>query len=163
MELTTNPVQVGTLTASGPSLADVRARVLAEHARLRALIAEVDRLASAVAAGESYRTEALRERADRLYRMLTEHIDHEDAVVAPIIARIDAWGSVRLEQMQHDHAGQRMLLKQAAHDLGIEGRHLGQVVQSMCWEILHDMKREEHDLLHPDLWSDNPIVVEIGA
>jgi len=33
----------------------------------------------------------------------------------------------------------------------------------MCWELLHDMKREEHDLLHPDLWRDSPIIVEISS
>jgi iron-sulfur cluster repair protein YtfE (RIC family) len=141
---------------SGTSLLDVRARILVEHARLRSVIAEVDRLACAVAAGELERLESLRERAERLYRMLEQHIDHEDAVMAPVIACIDAWGPIRLEQMQHDHAGQRMLLKQALYDLGVEGRPLGQSVQSMCWEILHDMRREEHDLLHPDLWREPP-------
>jgi hypothetical protein len=154
METTTNCEP-----SPGPSataLADVRTRILVEHARLRSIIADVDRLACAVAAGETYRLESLRERAERLYRMLEQHIDHEDAVVAPIIECIDAWGSVRLEQMQHDHAGQRMLLKQALYDLGVEGRPLGQAVQSMCWEILHDMRREEHDLLHPDLWRERP-------
>ncbi len=141
---------------SGSTLEDVRTRVLVEHARLRAVITDVDRLAAAVAAGESHRLEDLRERAARLYRMLELHIDHEDEVVAPILARIDAWGPIRFEQMQHDHAGQRILLKQALLELGMEGRPLGQAIQSLCWEILHDMRREEHDLLHPDLWREQP-------
>jgi iron-sulfur cluster repair protein YtfE (RIC family) len=153
METTTNHEAS---PAPGTPLIEIRTRVLVEHARLRSVIADVDRLACAVAAGEMHRLESLRERAERLYRMLEQHIDHEDAIVAPIIARIDAWGPVRLEQMQHDHAGQRMLLKQALFDLGVEGRRLGQAVQSMCWEILHDMRREEHDLLHPDLWREEP-------
>jgi hypothetical protein len=120
-------------------------------------------LAIAVAAGDLGKVDILRERAELLYRMLTEHIDLEERALAPIVERIDAWGPVRLEQMLYDHAGQRMALKQAVHDLGIDGRSLGQVVQSMCWELLHDMKREEHDLLHPDLWRDSPMVVEIGG
>ncbi len=161
METTTN--RGPTPAPPRPSIADVRSRVLAEHARLRLLIADVDRLASAVGAGENHHLEDLRDRAGRLYRMLTEHIDHEDAVVAPIIASIDAWGPVRLEQMQHEHAGQRIALKQAVNDLDLDGRPLGQAIQSMCWEILHDMKREEHDLLHPDLWRDSPVVVEISG
>jgi hypothetical protein len=45
-----------------------------------------------------------------------------------------------------------MALKQAVQDLEVEGALLGQAIQSLCWEILHDMRREEHDLLHPDLW-----------
>jgi hypothetical protein len=151
------------LTSVTATVGDVRARVLAEHARLRTAICDVDRLAIAVAAGDLGKVDILRERAELLFRMLTEHIDHEERALAPIVERIDAWGPVRLEQMLHDHAGQRMALKQAVHDLGVEGRSLGQAVQSMCWELLHDMKREEHDLLHPDLWRDSPMVVEIGG
>ena len=65
--------------------------------------------------------------------------------------------------MLHDHAEQRMALKQAVYDLGVEGRSLGQTVQAMCWDLLHDLKREEHDLLHPDLWQDSLILVEFGG
>jgi hypothetical protein len=152
-----------TAAASGATIGNVRARVLAEHARIRSVIADVDKLAAAVAADDLGKVEALRERAERLYRILAEHIDREELALAPIIERIDAWGPARLEQLRHDHAGQRMALKQAAYDLAVEGRSLGQAVQSMCWELLHDMKREEHDLLHPDLWSDSPILVEFGG
>jgi iron-sulfur cluster repair protein YtfE (RIC family) len=142
---------------------DVRARVLAEHSRLRIIIAEVDRYAIAVAAGEEQLVEKLRQEAEKLYHLLTKHIDHEDAVLAPLIRRIDAWGIVRFEQMQRDHEGQREALARAVRDLETQGRSLGQGVQSMLWEILHDMKREEHDLLHPDLWREDLTVVEIGG
>ncbi len=161
MDTTSNPMPIP--TRAGTSISDIRARVLAEHARLRNVIAQVDRVASVVAAGDVTQLGDLRERAEKLYRMLAEHIDREEAVVAPIIERIDAWGPVRVEQMQHEHVGQRMALEQAAHDLDIAGRPLGQAVQSMCWEILHDMKREEHDLLHPDLWRDELIRIDIGS
>lgn len=72
------------------AVGEVRARVLADHAKLRTAIAEVDRLAYAVSAEEVRHVNALREQAENLYRMLAEHIDHEDAVLAPIIRRIDA-------------------------------------------------------------------------
>jgi len=145
------------------ALGDVRARVLADHVKLRNVIAEVDRLAYAVSAEEVKHVAALRERAEDLYRMLAEHIDHEDAVLAPIIRKIDAWGPVRHDQMRNDHANQRAALAQAIRDLETGGPALGQVVQSMCWEILHDMKREEHDLLHPDLWREGLTIVEFGG
>jgi len=157
-----------TCIAPGPqthraSVGDVRARVLAEHARLRALIADVDRLATAVSAGDVRCLEPLREKAARLYRILGDHIDHEEAVLVPIIRTIDAWGTVRVEQLLEEHAGQRMALKEAIEELELEGSDVGQSVQSTCWEILHDMRREEHDLLHPDLWREDTILVEIGA
>jgi len=89
--------QMPTPSALGPIIGDVRERVLAEHARLRTVIHDVDRLATAVAAGDFGKSERLRERAERLYRMLNEHIDHEERVLAPIVERIDAWGPLRLE------------------------------------------------------------------
>jgi iron-sulfur cluster repair protein YtfE (RIC family) len=150
-------------TKPGLSVGEVRARVLADHAKLRAVIAEVDRLALAVASDELTRSDALRAEAAKLYQMLLAHMDHEDEVLAPIIRQIDAWGLVRHEQMQSDHAQQRTVLAQAIRDLATGGPALGQAVQSMCWEILHDMKREEHDLLHPDLWREDVIVVKSGA
>jgi hemerythrin-like domain-containing protein len=109
---------LSTLTKkTGMAVGEVRARVLADHAKLRAAIAEVDRLALAVAAEELKHIGALRTQAENLYRMLETHIDHEDAVLAAIIRRIDAWGSVRHEQMQRDHANQRATLAQAIRDL----------------------------------------------
>lgn len=150
-------------TASQAAIADIRERILGEHAKLRRMILEVDRLAAAFSAGESQYPQTLRERAGTLYRMLAEHVDREEVALSPVLARIDAWGPVRLEQMRLEHIGQRRALQQAMRDLNVEGRDLGQSIQSMCWEILHDMKREEHDILHPDLWRDSPIVVEFGG
>jgi iron-sulfur cluster repair protein YtfE (RIC family) len=163
MQPTSEPTATTPGTKTGTNVGDVRSRVLAEHAKLRSAIAEVDRLAYAVAAEEVKHVEALRREAERLYGMLASHIDHEDAVLAPIIRRIDAWGPVRHEQMRTDHANQREALAQAIRDLETCGPALGQVVQSMCWEILHDMKREEHDLLHPDLWQEGITIVEFGG
>jgi len=163
MQPTSGPAVPTPEKKTGATVGKVRERVLADHAKLRTLIAEVDRLALAVAAEELKHTAALRTLAEQLFRMLGEHIDHEDAVLAPIIRRIDAWGPVRHEQMQRDHASQRAALAQAICDLETGGPALGRAVQSMCWEILHDMKREEHDLLHPDLWREDVTIVEFGG
>lgn len=163
MQPTSGPAVTAPPTKTGMAVGEVRTRVLADHARLRTAIAEVDRLALAVAANELKHIDALRTQAEQLYRMLAQHIDHEDAVLAPIIRRIDAWGPVRLEQMQTDHANQRATLEQAIRELETGGASLGRAVQSMCWEILHDMRREEHDLLHPDLWREELTLVEFGG
>lgn len=144
---------------------DVRTRVLAEHERLRSVIAEVDKCATMVAAGDEDEdlVERLRGSAERLYHLMETHIDHEDAALAPLIRRIDAWGPVRFEQMQRDHMQQREALALAVRDLAIKGERLGRTVQSTLWDILHDMKREEHDLLHPDLWREDVTTVEVGG
>jgi len=151
----------------GPSAASsigvVRSRILDEHAKIRAAVVEVDRLALAVASEDFARIHALRAGAEKLYGLLIDHLQHEDDVVAPIIRQIDAWGPVRYEQMQRDHASQRAVLAQAIRDLEKSGELLGRTVQSTCWEILHDMRREEHDLLHPDLWGDDIMTVEFGG
>lgn len=163
MQTATGPTVSTPKAKTTTAVGEVRERVLAEHAKLRTVIADVDRLAYAVAAEDVKHIDALRTQAETLYRMLTEHIDHEDAVLAPIIRQIDAWGLLRHEQMQRDHATQRTTLAHAIKELETGGPALGQAVQSMCWEILHDMKREEHDLLHPDLWREDITIVEFGG
>ncbi len=163
MNSTSEPAVFTPATKRGSPVGEVRSRVLAEHAKLRTIITEVDRLALAVAADELKHIDALRTQAERLYRALAEHIDHEDAILGPILRRIDAWGAVRQEQMLSDHANQRATLAQAISDLDTGGASLGRLVQSMCWEILHDMRREEHDLLHPDLWAEEITTIEIGG
>jgi hypothetical protein len=57
----------------------VRQRVLAEHERLRIVIAEVDRCAAAMASGRKELAKKLRRKANNLFQMLARHIDHEVA------------------------------------------------------------------------------------
>jgi hypothetical protein len=140
-----------------------RMRIMEDHARLRAVIRDVDRVAIAVAAGELHKVPLLRVRAGDLYRVVAEHVGHEEVVLIPILQKIDAWGGVRCDQLKADHRGQLEMLERASADLNFDGEDLGRSVQSMCWEILHDMRREEHDLLHPDLWRDEMVVVEFGG
>lgn len=149
--------------AETKSPAEVRARVLAEHAELRAVIRDVDRLAGAVAAEDLRCAPLLRERAAALYRLLAVHMEGEERDLAPLIYRIDAWGPVRLEQMRRDHGTQLAALDRALEDLALQGPALGETVQSTCWDVLHDMRCEEHDLLHPDLWREDGLVIEIGG
>jgi hypothetical protein len=141
----------------------VRTRILADHARLRARIADVDRVAVAVEAGDLQMAPILRARAADLYEAIAEHVGHEEEALIPLLRKIDAWGEVRCDQLKADHQTQLDALRRAAADLESRGEDLGRSVQSMCWEILHDMKREEHDLLHPDLWREEVVLVEIGG
>jgi hypothetical protein len=140
-----------------------RMRIMEDHARLRLIIREVDRVAVAVAAGDLDKVPLLKVRAGDLYRVVAEHVGHEEMVLIPILRKIDAWGNVRCDQLKADHRGQLEMLERASADLDFGGEDLGRSVQSMCWEILHDMRREEHDLLHPDLWRDEMVVVEFGG
>jgi hypothetical protein len=146
---------------TGP--AAIREHVLEDHARIRSAIAEIDPIAVAVAAGEIHKASQLRQRAEAFYRMLGEHIRREEDAVTPFLETIEAWGPVRRDQLQRDHARQLDMLRQAAIELQLRGEELGRAVQSMCWEILHDMRREEHDLLHPDLWREEMVASRIGG
>jgi hypothetical protein len=134
-----------------------------DHARIRSFIREVDRVAIAVAAGEVHRVPRLRDLAAQLYRIVAEHVGHEEMAILPFLRQIDAWGPVRCEQLKTDHAAQLDTLRRATEDLDFGAEDLGRSVQSMCWEILHDMRREEHDLLHPDLWRDELVLVEFSG
>ena len=150
-----------TLPESSPGAA--RTHIVDAHTRIRAIITEVDRIAVAVAAGDLEKVPLLRERAGELYRVIADHVGHEEATLIPFLKKIDAWGAVRCEQLRADHINQLETLQRATSDLDFRGVELGRSVQSMCWEILHDMRREEHDLLHPDLWREEMVIVEFGG
>lgn len=136
----------------------VRARVLAEHAVLRDLIAVV-RAAMARADEGSGTIEALRWEAGCLLASLTRHLDLEDALLAPILREIDAWGPVRAARLAADHAAQRRTIARLKHRIdGMEtAPALVGTLRPFTDELMRDMEAEERDLLPADLLRDDII------
>jgi hypothetical protein len=126
---------------------DLRYMLLAQHARLRLVIEAARRaarqaLATGGAAGE------LQSAVTTLERELLAHLSDEETLLAPVLARIDGWGAVRVDLLRAEHAHQRAVLavlagKKAwpAHSV-VAGRTL-----SLCDDLLTDMEFEERELL----------------
>lgn len=148
-------------SGSDPSPSEVRRAVLRDHTILRGIAADAAAEADRVQTGERDAT-GLRARARLLARELALHIAMEEEILAPLLARIDAWGALRVEQMHADHDHQLEDLRRFADETQSEGSpaRLAAEVRRFVTELFHDMRREEHDLLHPDLLRDDVVSID---
>ena len=82
-------------------LAEVRAHALAEHAHLRARIESLVResLPTARRVGHG----ALHALLDDLRSAVQSHAELEEQELGPLLQTIDAWGSVRVSELQQRH------------------------------------------------------------
>ena len=132
----------------------------AQHQRLRETIeaaraAARNALATPGAGGE------LRAAVILLERELLAHLSDEEKLLEPILARIDAWGSVRVELLRAEHAHQRAVLAVLASENAlpastvVAGRTLG-----LCDDLLKDMEFEERELLNDRVMRDDFILID---
>lgn len=146
---------------SAPSLADIRRRLLAEHDLLRGLVADASAEAERVLAGKSDAS-SLRARARLMTRELALHLATEEEILVPVLQRVDSWGPVRVEQMHVEHTRQLAELRRIADETAapVPAEQIASDVRRFAAELLHDMRREEHDMLHPDLLRDDIVSIE---
>jgi iron-sulfur cluster repair protein YtfE (RIC family) len=132
----------------------------AQHARLRLVIdaartAARQALATGGAAGE------LQSAVATLERELLAHLADEERLLAPILARIDAWGEVRVDLLRAEHAHQRAVLAVLTGERAwlanpvVAGRTL-----TLCDDLLTDMEFEERELLNEKVLRDDFILLD---
>jgi iron-sulfur cluster repair protein YtfE (RIC family) len=136
-----------------------RSLVLAQHARLREVIFDVRSAANAVRThvppGADL-VEQLRTFISILDGELHLHLATEEAVVEPVLSRIEGWGRVRLDLLRAEHAHQRAILV-ALRSPSLDPDALARRAVALADDLLADMGAEERDLLSPELISDDPI------
>lgn len=140
---------------------DVRARILTEHAEIRAILDRLESVAQALRSGKRARfkdAEALRE---SLCAKLFSHIDLEDAILAPALRAADAWGPERAAQLLEHHREQRAELTALARVEGLEPAMRGERLHRLVEYIRDDMRHEESGLLDPNLLRDDVIGVAV--
>jgi iron-sulfur cluster repair protein YtfE (RIC family) len=146
--------------AIGLSPSDVRRRILAEHDFLRGLAADAAAEAGRVLHGGGDPA-ALPARARLLARELALHLATEEEILVPILFRIDAWGPVRVAQMHAEHTRQLEELRRLAEETnGTSPARIAMDVRRFVGDLMHDMRREEHDMLHPDLLRDDIVSID---
>jgi hypothetical protein len=139
----------------GRSCEKLRRRILAEHEELRGAIAKV--IAARDPARLAFATEALLDR-------LSEHIDHEDRALEPVLREIDAWGPERARGLREGHAAQRLEIAKLRAELATApGAGLDWAVRHFVNELMADMAAEERDMLAASVLRDDSISVELGG
>lgn len=88
---------------------DVRRRVLEDHAHIRRLLENLEKLVALYEKGDASVCEPLRDKGLELHAFLCEHLDREDVILAPALLEADAWGEERVRQLAAEHREQREL------------------------------------------------------
>jgi len=138
-----------------------------EHAELRERLALLEAHLIALSGGDPAGLALVLEHARGLSARLGEHVDLEDALLAPTLRSADAWGDQRASALIAHHADQRRdiaALLAALTDL--TPRHdawtaveLVCTVRDFAAELERDMRHEESELLDPDLLRDDVISI----
>jgi hypothetical protein len=84
------------------STEDACAHVASEHARVRALVAELVR--EALQTGRKVGHRMLRERLAALHAAVDRVVDVEERELVPLLRAGDAWGPARVERVRERHA-----------------------------------------------------------
>jgi hypothetical protein len=131
-----------------------------QHERLRATI-EMARTAARKALAPGGPAWELQLAVRTLERELLAHLADEERLLHPILARVDAWGPVRLGLLQAEHAHQRAVLAILA-DRGAwpAARVLAGRTLALCDDLLTDMDFEERELLSERILRDDCILLD---
>jgi len=140
---------------------DIRKTILGEHEALRARMKELQQalegLERAAVGVPSTLSSALQGFLEEFLR----HIAHEEAILRPVLAHIDAWAQERVKSMDAEHAEQRLRLMELSKvDPSADPRgFVARVRETLEW-IRDDMAGEEKGVLSPDLLRDDIIILD---
>jgi iron-sulfur cluster repair protein YtfE (RIC family) len=144
------------LHPSTPAASLVRDQVLAQHASLRAL------LANAVARSRPAETPArddllaLAHLAHEIRRRFRTHLAFEERLLIPVLSSSDVWGPERVRNLTEEHASQRADLDSLIEGVerGWDEITLAAALRTVALALLRDMDEEERDYLSRDLIGD---------
>ncbi len=145
---------------------EVRERILADHAVLRA---DLDRLELMAAAArepdpDSGRVAGLREEGQRFLERLELHMRWEEAYLLPMLREIDAWGQERADRFVAEHREQREILQLILTRLRDAGRPdpiIARDLEGLVGLLRKDMHEEESDFLDDRVLRDDIIAIEV--
>jgi hypothetical protein len=170
----TGPLLEGSISKCPPTgefvmnPSQVRRQILDEHERLRD---QLDTLHTAVSAlfgdgevlGDGEQLANLAAIARRVFMSLVLHTKLEDAIVAPALRDIDAWGPIRANTLLEHHAQQRGQLASMleAYETNAEPLRLARATLDWIEEVRLDMQHEEREMLNSNLLRDDLIAVDM--
>jgi iron-sulfur cluster repair protein YtfE (RIC family) len=142
----------------------IRKAILDEHEQLRtrmkALQEALDDAAQRPAV-EGGVPPALVSALDSFLSEFLKHIAHEDVVLRPLLASLDAWARERVEHLDAEHREQRERLQALAtmSPSADPAAFTARVRETLAW-IRADMAGEERELLTPEVLRDDVVVID---
>ncbi len=87
-----------------------------------------------------------------------KHIEHEELILRPVLKDIDAWGGVRVDKMNKEHAEQRLEILKIDKELNeLPIVEVLPIIKKFVSALYADMESEEKECLNPELLKDDPI------
>jgi hypothetical protein len=130
-----------------------RKLLLAQHAQLRVFIGILESAGSAVLSagdrGAQRLLPPLLAAIEKLQLHFDAHLTAEEAILEPVLARIDAWGPLRLDALHAEHTHQRAVLSAlpTANGPALSPHEVARNAVALAEDLLVDMASEERDLL----------------
>jgi len=136
---------------------EVRRTVLDEHDELRRQLDQIDACLAQAAAGHGQGFVEARQRFHAMLVFFLGHLDHEEALLTPLLSGCEAWGPVRLEQLLLEHAAQRLEVAElAALDTETSANDWAVRMKQFGISLRIDMAGEEYDFIHPNALPRHP-------
>jgi hypothetical protein len=141
---------------------NVRDRIVADQTRLRVQIDALERALDTLRSDAS-QLAIVADRARTLLRDLVVHTELEDAIVAPILCDVDAWGPVRADLLLSHHDQQR---RELAHMIEMYASPCDPedvARRTLAWirAVRADMHHEELDVVSEFLFRDDLVAVDM--
>jgi iron-sulfur cluster repair protein YtfE (RIC family) len=141
--------------------AKIRKIILVEHEGLRISLRAIENLLDRVAAGDAEARTSAHEQLIALLQTFLRHIEHEERILQPVLAVIDAWGPQRKAAMDEEHAMQRELVTRLTTiDPSGDPGGWAREVRIFMKDLLMDMADEEKTCLSPNVLRDDVVVVD---
>ncbi len=135
----------------------LRGCVLGEHAELRPMLEEIEKLAERFQAGDASAGPALRQRGFSFLERFSGHLELEERNLAPRLRCAGDRGRKLAEHLGHEHHEQRELLRYLLVRLGessIPTLLISWELRNFVRYVRLDMQHEQADLLCEDVLHD---------
>ncbi len=141
--------------------AKIRKIILVEHEGLRGNLTTIEALLDEVSKGDVPAMKNAHQQLTNMLQTFLRHIEHEEGILQPVLAKIDAWGPQRKAAMDEEHHLQRALVQQLL-DLNPANDPAGWArdVRVFAKDLLLDMADEEKTCLSPNVLRDDVVVVD---
>lgn len=136
---------------------EIRTTILEEHERLRERMQQLEVSLDGRAGSSSGFPVALKS----FLVEFSKHIAHEEELLRPVLAQVDAWARQRVESLDREHHEQRQKLSELAQmdPSAAPAAFVARVREALEW-IRLDMAGEEKSILAPELLRDDIIVID---
>jgi hemerythrin-like domain-containing protein len=143
------------------SASQVRSIILDEHTVLRDILEEIDQSLGEMTRRVPGAIGRLRASLRTLHDAFLRHLSHEETVLRPLLADVDAWGPARVESMDEEHRAQRAALSQLTRlSLDEDVDRTVESIEQFVQRLRADMDGEESHALSPEVLRDDIIVID---